>query len=308
MEFYQGEYLDLPDDIIKIWADNGYGKMVTRKQWNHNLRILSMPEQPGGNHEIYYHVSFYDLQVSNHIIMLPNSPEFVKEELETVLYRGMNQFWIVNSSNVKPHVYYLDFIASLWRGGTIDIGAYRENYTKTYYGQSCSPAVGHCLKSYFTHAAAYSPNPDDYAGEQYPNHVTRVLVSQYMKNKAVRTEDLLWAFKGNTLKEQVREYQYLSRKAAQSYQEYLDLCEFTDAGMTGTARELFRDSLMLQSILFYKCYTGAVHICESLLHAFSGEWQKAFYEAGKARKEYLDADQAMRSRERGKWTGFYENL
>ena len=38
-----------------------------------------------------------------------------------------------------------------------------------------------------------------------------------------------------------------------------------------------------------------------------GNYQGAFYRAGKARKEYLKADSALREREHGKWQGFYGN-
>ena len=34
MELYQKGCLKLPEEVIKIWADNGYGKMVTRRQGN----------------------------------------------------------------------------------------------------------------------------------------------------------------------------------------------------------------------------------------------------------------------------------
>lgn len=44
-----------------------------------------------------------------------------------------------------------------------------------------------------------------------------------------------------------------------------------------------------------------------LMEAFEGDYQKAFYHAGKARKEYQKADSALRGREHGKWHGFYEN-
>ena len=105
MELYEQGYLELPQDIIKVRADNGYGKMVTRRQNNHNPRIPSMPDpeekSPQG---IYYHVSFYDLQAANHITMLPNSVEFVDGELNQVLENGGNDFWVVNCSNIRPHV------------------------------------------------------------------------------------------------------------------------------------------------------------------------------------------------------------
>ena len=55
--------LEPPEEVIKIWADNGYGKMVTRRQGNHNPRIPSLPATDFESaHGIYYHASFYDLQ------------------------------------------------------------------------------------------------------------------------------------------------------------------------------------------------------------------------------------------------------
>ena len=82
MELYRAGHLDIPDDVIKIWGDSGYGKMVSRRQGNHNPRhnALADPDDPGLN-GIYYHASFYDLQASSHIAMIPNSPELLADEL-----------------------------------------------------------------------------------------------------------------------------------------------------------------------------------------------------------------------------------
>lgn len=45
MELYREGLISLPDDIIRIWADNGYGRMVTRRQNNHNPRICALPPE-----------------------------------------------------------------------------------------------------------------------------------------------------------------------------------------------------------------------------------------------------------------------
>ncbi|MFR8283089.1 MAG: hypothetical protein ACLU9R_04125 [Faecalibacterium sp.] len=45
MELYQQGCLDLPDEVIKIWADNGFGKMVSRRQGNSNPRVKALPPQ-----------------------------------------------------------------------------------------------------------------------------------------------------------------------------------------------------------------------------------------------------------------------
>lgn len=309
MELYQQGYLEFPEDVIKIWADNGFGKMVTRRQWNHNPRIPALPQrEKGGSHGIYYHVSFYDLQAANHITMLPNSPEFVKQELQNALEYGCRDYWIINSSNIKPHVYYLDLIANMWKTGDVEIEAHRMEYGRTYYGKENAETIARCLKAYHDSAVLYGPNEDDHAGEQFTTHVGRMLISRYMKGTMEASEDLKWMTDAKSLEEQVLVYQKICRAGVDSYRKYLDLCEDADAHMTGKGnRELFRDSLMLQGQIHYHCFCGAEWICESLLAAVKKEYQRAFYYGGMAREEYLKANQAMREREHGKWVGFYAN-
>lgn len=110
--------------IIKVKADNGYGKMVTRRRDNPAARVSSMPVKDGGRQGIYYHVSFYDLQAANHITMLPNTVDFVNRELSDVLENGGDDFWVINCSNVRPHTYYLDAVR---KSGSVKI--YRTKVT-----------------------------------------------------------------------------------------------------------------------------------------------------------------------------------
>ncbi len=308
MELYQRGCLELPADVIKIWADNGYGKMVSRRQDNHNPRIPAMPERGNQEHNgIYYHASFYDLQTANHITMLPNSPEFVKRELNEVMECNGGDFWIINCSNVKPHVYILDLIAKMWRDGALDVEEHRKDYVRQYYGGDNVDAVTACLKNYFRYAPAYGSREDEHAGEQFSNHVPRMLISQYMRDGKERAEDLLWAVERTTLREQILWYRNLCRETVNGYGEYLQQCERAFHEISDRGRSLFRDSLLLQARIHNHCYRGALRVCESLLFALDTEYQKAFYEAGKARKEYLEADAAMRACEHDQWKGFYAN-
>lgn len=307
MELYDQGFLKLPGDVIKIWADNGYGKMVTRRQGNHNPRVYSLPtKQNGESHGIYYHVSFYDLQAANHITMLPNSPGFVKKELKEVMQHGADEFWIINCSNVKPHVYFLDLISEIWKKGNIDIDTHRLEYVKRYYGEKHAEMIAECFKGYHRYAAAFGKHEDEHAGEQYANHTTRVLVSQYMKDKESCAQERLWLYEKGGLKGQIEIYRAHCEKAACGYREYLKLCQKT-AEELEQERELFEDSLLLQAKIHYGCFRGAELVCQSLQYALNEQYLEAFYLAGKARKSYLQADQAMRSREHGKWHGFYEN-
>ncbi|MDO5337330.1 MAG: glycosyl hydrolase 115 family protein [Eubacteriales bacterium] len=308
MELYQKGYLALPEEIIKIWADNGYGKMITRRQENHNPRIPSLPPSGSrGRHGIYYHVSFYDLQAANHMTMLPNSPEFVKSELSEVLEHGAKEYWIINCSNVKPHVYYLDFIAKFWRDGTVDIPVHMEQYVKTYYGNKHTEKIVDSMKAYWKCALPYGTHEDEHAGEQFSNHVARMLISQYMRNTAERCENLTWAADLGTLDGQIKWYQKLCEKAASHYERYLLQCRKVSMELEGEPKRLYEDTILLQAKIHFFCYEGAAKVSGSLLCGLEGDYQRAFYLAGKARKAYMQANASMRAREHGKWHNFYKN-
>lgn len=371
MELYQEGFLKLPEDVIHIWADNGFGKMVTRRQGDHDPRIPAMPEAGHpGRHGIYYHVSFYDLQAANHITMLPNAPEFVRGELLKVLERGMGDYWLVNCSNIKPHVYYLDFLAELWRTGDVDIEGHLAGYIRRYYdslpadggsaskcdrciaptltreaapaagqgeivagqgelaaGQGvsvagqCEPVAGQgeprpegrrqavaaCFRGYFRAALAYGPYEDSHAGEQFANHVCRIIVSQYMRDRTQAAKGLRWATEADTLEGQIRWYKALCWKGLEGAGPFLEQCERTAMELEGDERVLFEDSLLLQARIYAHCYAGACFAMEGLERAMEGDCQRGFYLAGKGREGYLAADLALRSREHGKWRGFYAN-
>lgn len=259
MELYRDGYLKLPDDVIKIWADNGFGKMVTRRQGNHNPRIPALPKENNtGRHGIYYHVSFYDLQAANHITMLPNKPKLVHSELKKVLEHHVKDYWIINCSNVKPHVYYLDFIANMWRDGDVDIDKHLKGYIASYYGEDHITEIAECFRQYWQHALKYGEHEDDHAGEQFANHVARMLISQFMKDKSQRAEDLLWACDDKTLEGQVEWYKKLCAKGKESYEQLLCCYEKLDARLIDHERILFEDSLYLQAEIYYNCYSGAL--------------------------------------------------
>ena len=308
MELYQQGYLDLPEDVIKIWADNGYGKMVTRRQGNHNPRIRALPREGStGAHGLYYHASFYDLQAASHMTMLPNPPGFVKRELQEALSLGVADYWIINCSNVKPHVYTLDLIAQLWREGDVDTSAHLLDYCARYYGPENAEAAAGCFRAYYEHALSYGQREDERAGEQFGNHCARMLVSQWMKNAAQPSLDMKWAIDAPTLKEQAAWYREKCRLAVQGYAALERTCARAVLDMTDTGATLMEDTLAMQARLLLHTYEGSLLAMDSLMQAMEEHWLEAFYLAGKAKAAYTAADAAMRQREHGPWHQYYAN-
>ncbi|RSX51895.1 glycosyl hydrolase 115 family protein [Bifidobacterium callimiconis] len=339
MDLYRKGVLRFPDDVIKIWSDNGFGRMVSRRQHNDNPRIDAMPNAAdAGRNGIYYHASFYDLQAANHITQLCVNPRNVAAELEQVLANGGSDLWIINSSNIKPHAFMLDLIARLWREGHANVDAVEYEYAaryfggaiitegrkepeETYRGDADAPnmnvmrAVVDCLEGYWQAAVPYGPNWDDKAGEQFFNHVPRMLAVQFMRDRASADPELKWmcdngGIVARSLADQVAYYRSLCEPGAARYRELArrdEIAVLQVEGENPRAARLMRDSLLLQARLYRHCVQGALMLCRSLQDAFDGHWRHAFYHAGLAREEYLAADHAMRSREHGKWRGFWRN-
>ncbi len=307
MELYRDGLLELPEGVIPIWADNGYGKMVSRRQGNHDPRVPALPGSPGGRHGIYYHVSFYDLQAANHITQLTNSGEFICRELRRVLDSGVREFWIINCSNVKPHAFYLDAIAQMWRTGALDIDSFRTEYADRYFGAGQANKIAECFRAYEDCALAYSPHEDGKAGEQFPNYGTRILATQWIRDAGKPAEGLLWACDAVTLEEQIYWYSSACGEAAERYQKFVERCEAVADDLDDHAAELLGDTMLLHGKLYALCYEGARLFGEGYRHFLKGEFKRAFYCVGRAAERYDAANRVMRSRERGKWGGFYAN-
>ncbi|MBQ8200446.1 MAG: glycosyl hydrolase 115 family protein [Clostridia bacterium] len=308
MELYQQGYLDLPKDVIKIWADNGYGKMVTRRQGNHNPRIRALPRAgAAGAHGLYYHASFYDLQAASQMTMLSNPPEFICRELTEALSLGVKDYWIINCSNVKPHVYTLDLIAELWREGNVDPAAHLQAYCTRYYGSDNADLAADCFRAWYKNALPYGEREDEHAGEQFANHCARMLVSQWMKSPSSPAPGMKWAVDAPTLREQIEWYRGKCLQGAANYAAVLRTCHRAMLDMSDPGATLLQDTIAMQAELMMKTFQGSIHAMDSLLLALEGDWLHAFFHAGQAKASYLAADRAMRDREHGRWRLYYAN-
>ncbi len=309
MELYQKGCLDLPEDVIFIWADNGFGRMVSRRQGNHNPRVYALPEQEGGRHGIYYHASFYDLQAAAQMVMLPNSPEFVVRELQKVYEKRASDYWIINCSNVKPHAYILALIAEQWkRREQVDVQAFLEGYCRTYYGEEGGAAAAELYALWPAYCPAYGPHEDDHAGEQFPNHGARVLatalITGYDKESPSATKaatEWLWFSGREMLAEQVREYLAVVEPALAGYEEYLEKCRKVDS-------EALEGNLIWQVDYLRQSYLGACHACRAILAMIEDQDPlQAFYEAGLAAEAFRIGYEHMRAAEHGVFAGYFEN-
>jgi hypothetical protein len=309
-ELYQGGYISLPPGLIKVWSDNGYGCMVSRRQGDHNPRIHSLPSaNDTGPHGIYFHTSFHDLQASNHLTMSPNSAEFLAAELEKALEAGAGEYWTINCGSVKPQVYMLDMVSELWRTGHIDVDEWRLRYAAAYYGKENAKAVAALFAEYASCTAKYGPNEDDRAGEQIWHHPVRELLCLWMSRSddtQSRVKSLIWLSGEASFSEQVQKLETICRKGLPLWDAFCEHCAAIIPTLTANSLRLFNDTVFLQGRLQRNGAAGALAFCESFRAQAAGDGTLAFLLAKKSHSFYAEGVKVLAEAEHDEWAGYYQ--
>ena len=307
-ELYRDGRLDIPTGVIKIWGDNGYGRMVSRRQGNHNPRIYALPSKSeSGPHGIYYHCSFHDLQASNHLTMSPNSMEFLASELENVLAAKTRECWIVNSGSVKPHIHSLDLLREMWQKGKIDVNKWRQCYAAVYYGEGKSQEIAAILSEYASCTAKYGINEDDRAGEQLWHHPVReMLCSWLIGNTEKCLKSLFWLTGEKPFSEQVKALHKISSETFPLWEAFCEKCKELIPVLEEDSRRLFEDSILLHGRLHFYGTAGTKAFCESFFAWKSGDTARAFILADESFSSYNKSFEALLAAAHDKWAGYYE--
>ena len=69
---------------------------------------------------------------------------------------------------------------------------------------------------YAQFSVPYGPNADDRAGDQFYNHVPRMLISQFIQDRTAPADDLRWLWDAPTLREQAAHCVEIFNKAVKN--------------------------------------------------------------------------------------------
>lgn len=305
MVLYRQGYLQVPEDVIKIWGDNGFSRMVSRRQENLNPRADAMPgEGETGSHGIYYHVSFYDLQAANHITMLQVPPRMVTEELGRVLDRGADTLWNINVGSMKPHLYMMDVVSRMWRDGACDPEKAAREFARDYYG---SEAAAQALTAYAESAVKYGPNADDLAGDQYYHWPLRALARALVRGETDRpVQSMLWATGEVPFPEQVKVFAGNVKPGLKSWKRYLRLTDGLAAELDESAARRLQQTMGLQGLIHAAGCESMYAFCQACLHCLQGNDLQAYLWADRALQADRKALAAMDAAD-GRFAHLYDN-
>ncbi len=305
MSLYRQGDLRIPREVIKIWGDNGYGKMVSRRQGNHNPRTDAMPgEDEDGRNGIYFHVSFYDLQAANHITPLQIPAENVVAELEKVLSRNGGTLWNINVGSVKPHLFLLEVLRRVWTDGRCDAAQAARYFALSYYGTERAAGL---LLDYGKTAPFYGPNGDDRAGDQFYHFPLRALARALMRGETDKAlPELNWVSGEASFPGQLRDLWRVAESGRPAWKDYVEGCRRTMEGLPEDAALRIKDTLLLAGILHETGCKGLSAFCQACAHALKERTLQAYLWTDRALSAFREALDAMQSVS-GRFAHLYDN-
>jgi len=305
-ELYKAGHIDIPEEIIRVWADNGYGKMVSRRHNNHNPRIPSLPsKEDKGKHGVYYHVTFHDLQASNHLTMFPNSARFLQNELEEAFRSGALSYLLVNSGNIRPHVYTLDLVRELWCRGFVDVESHLQQYVHRMYS-SYVEDIAVLYREYYEHTIQYGPNADDRAGEEFYHHPAREIVGHWLRGQHGQPlSRLYWATGEVSFREQVGWFHDKCAEAIAGWKTFKARVEDLLPKMQPDDQLRLRDHIQFHVELHLSGCEGFAALGDAFEAFMEQRYPVAFVHASLAMWHYQRGLDVLKAAEHGHWHHFY---
>ena len=292
MKLYRKGCLSLPEDIIKIFADNGYGKMVSRRIGMDNPRTVALPDKNDGMYGIYYHVSYCDLQSCSHITQTGVSLDFITNELENAFAKGADDYLIVNCSNIRPHVFMLAAISCIWEGEKFDAA----EFAKTYFNNEKATAA---YLDYAGEAVSFGEHEDEKAGDHFYNFSVRAFASDIMKGRD-HSIHMKWVTGNMPIEEQLKWFMEKCDEGENNYDRFIRLHDCS-------LGKLYDSTIMLHGRLHYHGYKGGALFARACMKLLDKDYVKAFWLTGLAAEEFEAANKLLRDSEYGVWNGFYAN-
>lgn len=139
---YQQGTLELPEDIILVWNDDG------------DARMRALPTDLGRwKHGIYYHLAYYGrtTKQTHHTV----TPMRIEEEFKKIVRSGATEYLLVNVSEMREYVMNTRFVAEIaWDADTAfsqpdAAGRYIDWWSREYFGEAAAEGAAETYRSYF---------------------------------------------------------------------------------------------------------------------------------------------------------------
>jgi hypothetical protein len=305
---YNAGLLKIPEDVIQIWADNGYGKMISRRQGNDDPRSEVLRNgSPSFSQGIYYHVAFHDLQASNFLTLLQISPNYIVNEMKNVQNAGLDDLIMVNTGNIKPHVFYLRTIARTWVKDFESVSTEKilTEYTTHYYGNQHA-RIASLYQRYFETTFKYGQFEDQKVGDEFYTYTLRKFVAAWLGHKN-KIPDLEWLTGQKKLLAQLVMIAQMIKPHVASFRQLATDTQILLKQLSGDDYKRLYNDLWLSIVIHANAMKGLQLTIDAFDAFVANRFPAAFILVTKAQQQFELVEQQWVNNPAPKWRHFYDN-
>ena len=248
---------------------------------------------------------FYDLHPSNHVTMLPDSVDAVNRNLQEALQQGKNYFWMVQCSNIRPHVYFLDVIRKKWKGEELTEAVQAENFVTDYFGECEKKEEIAALYMEYPAVMIQLEKNKELVGEMFYTENVRLLSHQLLVDKNNPAKGLYGIAQIGSLTAQVQEFGEACKQQKEELEKLCVACTVIENGLQQKA--LLAATIGLHIKLHQTCRRAARCFARGYESLLEGDYERAFLRFGDSAVWFDKGDALLRGAEYGIWKDFYAN-
>lgn len=311
-ELYRSRHLELPEEVIPVYSDNGFGGMRVRREFcGKEPGIPALPEgaAPPAGTGVYYHVSFHDLEISNKLVPLVH-PEVIKDSLKPFTENAGFRFFIVNVSNIRPHLFSIGMLRKLWDRPSEETLSDSIDHFMEFWAQQYFPGVEkegeNLMMSYFDAPFQFDDRySDSRAGEQVYHHGLRRIIRSLIRNEDPRPWFRYIPEDFPTPEACLKRLLEKSKASIQHWRKGSEEAVKIHKNLTGEYKQFFIENLYMH--IHYMLYSCEGFICglTGALDYYAKDFEKAFIHFHQSRNFTVQALEILREGEKGQWRNFY---
>ncbi len=313
MDLYRSGHLRLDPDVILIWADNGFGGLRRRRNLGEEKpELLALPnaeEAPTATHGLYYHLSFYDVQVAGKLTPWI-APAVIADQIGELQRRARIDFALVNVSNVRPFLAQIELFRRVLEADPagVDTTALCRSASRDWWKSRCPAcweSVVELEEAYFRAHPVFGPFPDSRMGEMAGHILLRALIRSALTHRELPAH---LSFLDEVPDDLPALLNHLAGCVEPTISDWIAVrSKALEAGrnLSGNAATFFQRDLQMHCLFKSATFVGFAEALRGLRAYLDGEFESAFVLLNAALDQAISARDALRVGDVGRWEHFH---
>lgn len=270
----------------------------------YGIRLLAVSELETMERELGISAVQYSLQRTNHVAMLPEHIEKVCGELRSKLQPKQVNFWLVQCSNMRPHIYFLDAVRKCWAGEEITDISQAEEFVGEYFAE-CEAKEEIEALYYEYPEVMMKTEGDERIGEQFYTENVRLFCHQLLVDRTKSAKELLLLPEQKSLTSQIKTFGEICKQKKEELEKLCLACTVTENGMP--KKNLLSATIGLHIKLHQTCRRAGRCFARGYESLVECDYERAFLRFGDSAVWFEKGVALLRGAEQGVWKDFYEN-